>query len=42
MVKNVGHKISIVLPDELKEEIDKLREIDHEDQSIQLFLIGGK
>ena len=32
-VKNTGDKISIVLPDDLKEEIDKLREIYKEDQS---------
>ncbi|MBD3255484.1 MAG: hypothetical protein GF383_10345 [Candidatus Lokiarchaeota archaeon] len=30
---NLGDKISIVLPDDLKEEIDKLREIHKEDQS---------
>ncbi|MGV9203674.1 MAG: UPF0175 family protein [Promethearchaeia archaeon] len=29
----MGDKISIILPDELKEEIDKLRETAHEDQS---------
>lgn len=29
----MGDKISIILPDELKEEIDKLREIYKEDQS---------
>lgn len=32
-VKNLGNKISIVLPDDLKEEIDKLRELYREDQS---------
>ena len=32
-MKNTGDKISIVLPDDLKEEIDKLREIYKEDQS---------
>ena len=29
----MGDKISIVLPDDLKEEIDKLRELYKEDQS---------
>ena len=29
----MGHKISFVLPDDLKEEIDKLRELCNEDQS---------
>ena len=29
----MGDKISIILPDDLKEEIDKLRELNKEDQS---------
>ena len=29
----MGNKISIVIPDDLKEEIDKLRELNKEDQS---------
>jgi len=29
----MGDRISIILPDDLKEEIDKLRELYHEDQS---------
>ena len=32
-VKNLGDKISIILPDDLKKEIDKLRELYKEDQS---------
>ena len=32
-MKNLRHKISIVLPDDLKEEINKLRELCNEDQS---------
>ncbi len=32
-MKNLGDKISIILPDDLKEEIDKLRDLIHEDQS---------
>ncbi len=32
-VRGLGDKISIILPEELKEEIDKLRELRHEDQS---------
>ena len=32
-MKNIGDKISIVLPDDLKEEIDKLKELYKEDQS---------
>jgi predicted HTH domain antitoxin len=32
-VKNLGDKISIILPDDLKKEIDKLRDLNQEDQS---------
>ncbi len=32
-MKNLGDKISIILPDDLKKEIDKLRDLNHEDQS---------
>jgi predicted HTH domain antitoxin len=32
-VNNLGDKISIILPDDLKKEIDKLRAHDQEDQS---------
>ena len=32
-MKNLGDKISIILPDDLKKEIDKLRDLIHEDQS---------
>ena len=32
-VKNLGDKISIILPDDLKKEIDKLRDLNKEDQS---------
>lgn len=32
-MRNLGNKISIILPEELKEEIDKLRKLRHEDQS---------
>lgn len=32
-VKSMGDKISIVLPDDLKKEIDKLRDLSKEDQS---------
>ncbi|TFF89109.1 MAG: hypothetical protein EU548_08025 [Promethearchaeota archaeon] len=32
-VRNMGDKISIILPDDLKKEIDKLKELYKEDQS---------
>ena len=32
-MKNLGDKISIILPDDLKKEIDKLRDLNKEDQS---------
>ena len=32
-VKNLGDKISIILPDDLKKEIDKLRDLNKDDQS---------
>ena len=32
-VRNLGDKISIILPDDLKEEIDKLKKLFKEDQS---------
>lgn len=32
-MKNLGDKISIILPDDLKKEIDKLRDLNQEDQS---------
>ena len=32
-MKNLGDKISIILPDDLKKEIDKLRDLNREDQS---------
>lgn len=32
-VKNMGDKVSIIIPEDLKKEIDKLRKIHNEDQS---------
>ena len=32
-MKNLGDKISIILPDDLKKEIDNLRDLNREDQS---------
>ena len=32
-MKNLGDKISIILPNDLKKEIDNLRELNQEDQS---------
>jgi len=36
-VKNLGDKISIILPDDLKKEIDKLREHAQEDRYCELY-----